>query len=205
MQLSQSDGSFIWEGESPDEPQRCSIHAARRLTARFALPIWSLLGLALFVWIRYSKNMDRGIEVRAVATAADRDAAFAVRRVVFRDEQNVPAELEFDADDDAAYHVIALAGSDVIGTARLVIHDEYAKVGRMAVLQDWRKAGVGRALMDALLAEATRLKVARIVLHAQVHAIGFYQRCGFAIVGEEFDEAGIPHRRMERDITPARP
>lgn len=147
----------------------------------------------------------RTITVRPVVSAADRDAAFAVRRAVFQDEQHVPAELEFDADDEVAYHVIALGGGTVIGTARLVVHDGYAKVGRMAVLRDWRAAGAGRALMDALLAEADRLQVARIVLHAQVHAIGFYQHCGFSVVGEEFDEAGIPHRRMERDIVPAHP
>jgi predicted GNAT family N-acyltransferase len=138
------------------------------------------------------------ISVRPIVSPADRAAAYAVRRIVFHDEQGVPADLDVDDDDDVAHHVIALIDGEVVGTGRLVIHDDYAKVGRMAVLRDRRQSGAGRALIDALTAEAMRRNVARLVLHAQVQAIGFYQRCGFAVVSDEFDEAGIPHRRMER-------
>jgi predicted GNAT family N-acyltransferase len=144
--------------------------------------------------------MRRSIQARPVASSADRDAAYDVRRIVFQDEQHVPAELEFDADDERAFHVVASVGGTIVGTGRLVVHADYAKVGRMAVLRQWRAAGVGRALLDALTAEAVRRGIPRLVLHAQVQAIGFYQRCGFAVVGEEFEEAGIPHRRMERAL-----
>ena len=140
------------------------------------------------------------IEVRSVVTAAEREAAYAVRRRVFQEEQGVPAELEFDGDDDGATHVIATADGAVVGTGRLVLHADHAKVGRMAVVRDWRGSGAGRAILLALMAEADRRGSARVVLHAQVHAIGFYERSGFRIVGEEFDEAGIPHRRMERTL-----
>ena len=149
--------------------------------------------------IRYSQCMGF-IDVRPIASAADRDAAYDIRRIVFQNEQRVPAELEFDADDESAFHVVATVDGTVVGTGRLVVHADYAKVGRMAVLREWRSAGVGRALLDALTAEAVRRAVPRLVLHAQVQAIGFYQRCGFTVVGEEFDEAGIPHRRMERTL-----
>ncbi len=140
------------------------------------------------------------IEVRTVVTADDREAAYGVRRRVFQDEQGVPPELEFDGDDAGAVHVVATAGGAVIGTGRLVVHAEYAKVGRMAVLRGWRGNGAGRAILRALMAEAVEHGSARIALHAQVHAIGFYERSGFRIVGDEFDEAGIPHRRMERTL-----
>ena len=140
------------------------------------------------------------IEVRPVVTATDRDAAYAIRRRVFQDEQGVPAELEFDGDDDSAVHVIATGDGAVIGTGRLVLHAGYAKVGRMAVLREWRGSGAGRAILLALMTEAVRRGSTRMVLHAQVHAIGFYERSGFRIVGDEFDEAGIPHRRMERAV-----
>ena len=138
------------------------------------------------------------IEVRIVATATEREAAYEIRRRVFQDEQGVPPELEFDGDDDRAVHVIATAGGTVIGTGRLVIHAEYAKIGRMAVLREWRGSGAGRAILRALMAEAGARGSARVALHAQVHAIGFYERSGFRVVGDAFDEAGIPHRRMER-------
>jgi predicted GNAT family N-acyltransferase len=138
------------------------------------------------------------IDVRAVVTAAEREAAYEIRRRVFQKEQGVPSEIEFDSDDHSAVHVIATAGGAVIGTGRLVVHAGYAKVGRMAVLREWRGSGAGRAILRALMAEAAERGSARIVLHAQVHAIGFYERNGFRAVGDEFDEAGIPHRRMER-------
>ncbi len=140
------------------------------------------------------------VRVLAVTSPAEREAAYAVRRLVFQDEQRVPLELEFDADDDRALHMIAKAGHAVIGTGRLVLHPEYAKIGRMAVVREWRRHGVGRALLHALLAEAVRSGARRAVLHAQVRAIGFYERSGFTATGDEFDEAGIPHRRMERGL-----
>ena len=140
------------------------------------------------------------MEVRRVSGAADRDAAYAVRRAVFQDEQGVPAEIEFDADDDSAIHMIAAADGAVVGTGRVVLRADYAKIGRMAVLPGWRQHGIGRALLDALLREAAQQGAPRAVLHAQVQAIGFYARAGFIAVGDEFDEAGILHRRMERPL-----
>ena len=138
--------------------------------------------------------------VRLVTTATERDAAYAVRRTVFQDEQRVPPELEFDGDDDWAVHVIAEADGVVVGTGRVLLNPEYAKIGRMAVLQPWRRHGTGRALLDALLREASGRGATRAVLHAQVHAIDFYARAGFTVFGDEFDEAGIPHRQMERAL-----
>jgi predicted GNAT family N-acyltransferase len=141
-----------------------------------------------------------GWTVRAVVSAADRTAAFAVRSAVFQHEQGVPAELEFDADDAIALHVIVAVAGEVVGTGRLLEYADHAKIGRMAVLAPWRGRGVGRALLDFLVGEAGRRGHVRIVLHAQVRAQGFYERAGFTAVGDVFDEAGIPHRRMERRV-----
>ena len=96
--------------------------------------------------------------------------------------------------------MIALDGTRVVGTGRVVLHPDDAKIGRMAVLLRWRKHGIGRALLEALLREAQQRGAARAVLHAQVQAIGFYAHAGFAVVSEEFEEAGIAHRRMERAL-----
>jgi len=138
--------------------------------------------------------------VREVRTAEEREAGYAVRRTVFQDEQHVPPELEFDGDDEHAVHVIAEVDGAIVGTGRVVVHSDHAKIGRMAVLPAWRTRGLGRMLLTALLRAAARDGAVRAVLHAQVHAIGFYQRAGFTVVGGEFDEAGIPHRRMERPL-----
>src|SRR5262249_39313486 len=138
-----------------------------------------------------------------VASDAARDAAFDIRRRVFQDEQGVSAEEEFDDDDALATHVLARADDTPAGTGRIVFHPEYAKIGRMAVRKAWRRCGVGRAIMHALMRIASERQVTRVVLHAQVQAIPFYTALGFAVIGEEFLEANIPHRRMERTLAGA--
>jgi len=140
------------------------------------------------------------IVVRVATHPEERARAFAIRGRVFQDEQGVPADEEFDADDERATHVLATAGDLTVGTGRVVLHPDYAKIGRMAVLKEWRRQGVGRALIDALMRIAARQGVRRCVLHAQVQAMPFYAALGFGVVGEEFEEAGIPHRRMERTL-----
>ncbi|MCE3000151.1 MAG: GNAT family N-acetyltransferase [Betaproteobacteria bacterium] len=125
-----------------------------------------------------------------------RDAAAlqAVRRQVFVEEQGVPEQLEWDEWDAVSLHVLAQdAAGQAIGTGRLLPDGH---VGRMAVVRDWRKHGVGGALLDALLDAARARGLAEIALNAQTHALGFYARRGFLVEGDEFDDAGIPHRRM---------
>jgi predicted GNAT family N-acyltransferase len=81
-----------------------------------------------------------------------------------------------------------------LGTGRIQIDGQ---IGRMAVLREWRRRGVGSAIMEALLTLARKEGCSRVRLHAQTHAIGFYSRFGFEPHGEVFREAGIPHRLME--------
>jgi predicted GNAT family N-acyltransferase len=122
----------------------------------------------------------------------------AVREAVFVAEQGVPAALEWDGRDPECVHLLALSGQgEAIGTARLTPDGH---VGRMAVLAGWRGRGVGRALMEAALAEARRLGFKALALHAQCHAEGFYRRFGFLREGSEFPEAGIPHVKMTRRL-----
>jgi predicted GNAT family N-acyltransferase len=140
------------------------------------------------------------LTVRIATRPEERAQAFGIRRLVFQDEQGVPAEDEFDADDERATHLLALAGNTPVGTGRIVFHPDHAKIGRMAVLKAWRGQGVGRALMEEFFRLAAEQPVSRLVLHAQVHAIPFYEATGFRVVGAEFQEAGILHRRMERQM-----
>lgn len=132
---------------------------------------------------------------------ADRERLRQVREEVFVREQRVPLELEWDEMDEACVHVIAEAEGRPIGTGRLLPDGH---IGRMAVLAAWRGRGVGRALLEELLAEALKLGMPGIVLHAQTHARAFYERQGFRVEGGEFMEAGIPHVRMFKPLTPSR-
>ena len=133
--------------------------------------------------------------------ATDYDALRAVRDPVFLDEQNVPPEDEIDALDPRSRHVIARDGDNrPIGTGRL---SPERQIGRMAVLREWRGRGVGEALLMALLDQARALGYAEVELHAQVHALSFYEKFGFEAFGEEFDECAIRHRMMRIALDPA--
>ena len=125
----------------------------------------------------------------------------AIRSTVFIQEQNVPEALEWDGEDPHAHHVLACdAEGKAIGTARLLLHDHLAHIGRMAVLQPWRKQGVGSALLECVLAEARRHGASAAFLNAQTTAVTFYARAGFTSQGAEFLDAGIPHFRMTREF-----
>ena len=136
-----------------------------------------------------------------IAVTDDLDACMAIRMKVFVEEQNVPAELERDEYDAAALHLLATAEDGrPIGTARLLIDGDRAKIGRVAVLRAARGTGAGAALMRAALDELRARGVRMAGLGAQTHAIGFYERLGFAAYGLEYDDAGIPHRDMTLDL-----
>ena len=120
----------------------------------------------------------------------------AIRTKVFVEEQGVPVELEWDGLDEHAYHVLAFAADGTpIGTGRLL---RDAHIGRMAVLKEWRRKGVGSAMLDVLLVVANKKGYGEVKLNAQTRVLNFYLRKGFAPHGEEFMDAGIPHIAMTR-------
>lgn len=134
--------------------------------------------------------------IKKVLTREDLNRARSVRFRVFVKEQNVPREIELDADDQRAVHFLAFIAGRAVGTARVVFNGKQAKVGRMAVLKSFRKKGVGRELLEQSLKLAWKKGVKSIILHAQVPVVGFYGKRGFQCVGRTFMEAGIPHRKM---------
>ena len=134
--------------------------------------------------------------VREVGWIDGRPALAAVRVKVFVEEQHVPEDEEWDAEDAHCRHVLAVTAAGApIGTGRL-LRDGH--IGRMAVLEEWRGRGIGSALMRRLLELAREERHEVVRLHAQTHALGFYEKLGFVAEGKEFLEAGIPHFRMSR-------
>lgn len=126
--------------------------------------------------------------------AAMRSRAEPVRRAVFVEEQKVPAEIELDEFDAVSLHAVAFDGAGrVVGTGRLLPDGH---IGRMAVLRQARGVGVGGALLAALMQAARARGDREVVLSAQTHAMPFYRRFGFVAEGDEYDDAGIPHRVM---------
>jgi len=149
-------------------------------------------------------------EVR-LAQPDELEGVYALRYDVFVLGQDVPEELERDELDAGAEHAVALVDGGVVGTGRLVDGriDEQGRlepstvgtvgtIGRMAVADDARGTGTGRALLDLLVARAGERGLPAVELHAQLHARGFYERAGFAPFGEVYLEAGIEHVGMRR-------
>lgn len=147
--------------------------------------------------------MDPAMTVRLVDWHAHRAELRAIRAAVFIEEQGVPEELEWDEIDGRCRHVLAFSpDGKPVGTGRLLPDGH---IGRMAVLKAWRGRGVGGAILEALLSLARKERFDTVRLHAQTHAVGFYAKHGFAVVGEEFMEAGIPHRMMTLRLKPSAP
>lgn len=126
--------------------------------------------------------------------------ALALRVEVFVDEQGVPLDEEHDAHDATATHLLALDGERLVGCARLREVGGEAKAERVAVRRVARGQGVGAALMAALEAEAQRRGLPSVKLAAQLSALPFYERLGYAAWGPVFLDAGIEHRWMRKAL-----
>lgn len=137
-----------------------------------------------------------------IEKTTDLDTCRAIRREVFIVEQNVPEAEEWDGRDGAAIHLLARDDSGrAVGTARILVEGATGKIGRVAVLKSARGTGTGAALIRAALEELRALPgITRAKLGAQTHAIGFYEKLGFAAYGPEYDDAGIPHRDMALEL-----
>ncbi len=128
------------------------------------------------------------------------EAATAIRREVFVEEQHIPADMEWDSADATCLHALARNRFGVpLATGRLLEHvPGVAKIGRMAVLRTMRGTQIGRQVLDALMAEARKQGYREVLLHAQLSAENFYLRAGFQRRGQPFEEAGIGHVEMVR-------
>ncbi|MCE2745104.1 MAG: GNAT family N-acetyltransferase [Burkholderiales bacterium] len=124
--------------------------------------------------------------------------ASPIRRSVFVEEQGIDESEEWDEYDAVSVHVLAWLGGKPVGTARLLPE---GKIGRMAVLPEFRGLGAGSAMLLALLAVAKEQKLQQVRLSAQQQAIEFYSRHGFAPCGDAHIEVGIPHQWMVLNLT----
>ncbi len=138
--------------------------------------------------------------VSLVRTPADLAAALDVRHEVFVIGQGVPLDLEQDGRDGAAEHVLGRVDGRPVAAARLLVDDGVALVQRVAVRADLRGAGIGAAVMAALEDRARERGAGVAELHAQVAVRGFYERLGYQAFGPEYDEAGIRHVSMRKQL-----
>jgi predicted GNAT family N-acyltransferase len=128
-----------------------------------------------------------------------RDAAYAIRYAVFIEEQGISADLEIDDYDSIAEHALAYVDGQCVATARIYLDQQNpskAKIGRMAVLKDFRGQGIGTALLGEAIRAGMMQGASVFELHAQQNAVPFYAKLQFKPDGAIFDEVGIPHQCM---------
>lgn len=126
----------------------------------------------------------------------EQDAKF-IRKQVFIIEQNIPEEEEWDDQDMISDHFVVYDQDQPIATARLLQNNS---VGRVAVLKAYRGQGIGRMIMLEIIRQAHQQDRTFLQLSSQVHAISFYEKLGFSIQGDAYDECGIPHIKMQLEI-----
>lgn len=151
------------------------------------------------------EGFERGEDMVQVHLGSWRDfqkQASPLRTEVFVREQKVPAELEWDHEDETALHAVVLNRMGLcLATGRLLQSAPgVARIGRMAVKKQMRGSDLGRRVLHALMNAAKERGDTRVVLHAQCSAEGFYKRAGFAPHGAVFEEAGIAHIEMVRPL-----
>lgn len=124
-------------------------------------------------------------------------ACLGVRRAVFIEEQNVAEEIEMDGLEHEGIHILLRHDGTPAGCARIMVKGATGKIGRVAVLKEFRGLGLGKAVMEECVRVLRGLPgVTEARLGAQSHAIPFYEALGYRVDGPEYIEAGIPHKPM---------
>ncbi|NHM32995.1 GNAT family N-acetyltransferase [Neobacillus terrae] len=140
------------------------------------------------------------MNVKIAVNRMELEDAFSIRKTVFIEEQNVPAEEEIDQYENDCTHFVLYRDGFPAGAGRFRVVDGYGKVERICVLKEQRQTGAGQAVMNAIEAYAQENGIKKLKLNAQTHAIPFYSKLGYETVSEEFMDAGIPHKTMIKQL-----
>lgn len=130
-------------------------------------------------------------------TGKDREAIKIIRNTVFSGEQNVDPNLDFDGQDKDSVHALVFVGNKAVATGR-ILSDGH--IGRVAVLKEYRGKQYGSLILAELERVAIENNYERIYLGSQLHAVNFYAKLGYTTYGEQYEEAGIQHRLMEKQL-----
>src|SRR4030095_6993868 len=128
------------------------------------------------------------------------DEIFTIRSEVFVVEQKVSRDEEFDMYEESSLHYLGRWNVEPAGTARWRITKNGIKLERFAVRKHLRNKGIAAAILQEVLKHVTPTGK-RIYLHAQVTAVGFYERYGFKKEGPMFSEANIDHYTMYYNVS----
>ncbi len=141
------------------------------------------------------------VKITRAISEADIAACMHIRRKVFIEGQGVPEEIEADGKENECDHYILKIDGFAAGTARVRYLGEKSKIQRVAILDEYQGKGFGKKLMEYMMDKICNEGKAEIMaLSAQSHAISFYESLGFIVSSEEYMEAGILHKDMQKDV-----
>lgn len=147
----------------------------------------------------FNGGTDMLVQGKLLSYGDDLSEVYDIRKKVFQEEQGVAEEIEFDEFDQVAVHVLVYEDSEqkkAVATGRIVYQEDCCKIGRVAVLKENRGMKYGDFVVRMLLNKAFLAGINSVYLNAQLSTIGFYEKIGFKVTGNEFEEAGIRHIKM---------
>lgn len=128
------------------------------------------------------------------------DMAQTIRYNVFTVEQNIPPHLDLDGLDEVSTHALVVKQNTPVATARLTVNSEgRAVLARVAVMPEFRGAGIATRLVKALMNHAKNVDAKTVEIHAHQHLRAYYQNLGFDFV-KEVEVAG-EHQLIEMQWT----
>ena len=144
------------------------------------------------------------MDINITEPKSDLDCVFLrnIRIRVFVIEQQIPWQWEFDDYDKIARHILVKDQDKIIGTGRLFPYlgnDDY-KLGRIAVLKEYRGNGIGTKILKHLELIAKDKKVNQITLEAQSDKLNFYLKENYIIEGDKYLMDGIYHNLMSKKL-----
>ncbi|GIO25786.1 GNAT family N-acetyltransferase [Ornithinibacillus bavariensis] len=139
------------------------------------------------------------MDIKITQNAKEKEHAFRIRTLVFVEEQKVPVEEEIDEYDKTAIHFVGYEDNKPIAASRLRFVEEYGKLERICVLNEFRGKSYGKEIIAAMEQIIKENGYKRAKLNAQTHAEGFYQKLGYKTVSDKFLDAGIPHVTMIKE------
>lgn len=125
--------------------------------------------------------------------------AHAIRRAVFIAEQGIAEAVEMDGSDGECIHLVAYDEGVPAATGRIWVTREEFIIGRVAVMPAYRGRHLGVLVMQVLIHACYRIGGEKQIVHVQLSAKSFYERLGFTVCGDGYEEAGIPHITMEHE------
>lgn len=147
-------------------------------------------------------SLGSDLEVTLTTYADHANDIFFIRQQVFHIEQNIDPALDMDGEDESAAHFVAFWQQQPVGIARVRVYGDgtQAKIERVAVLQDFRQQGIGKAITTSVLQYAQQQGFAMAILYAQVQSASFYEQFGFQRQGDPFIQADMSHIAMVKAL-----